>query len=62
MLKITWLGQGGYMLCDGKTSLCIDQYLSDGVFKTSGKERLVSPSFEMQVGREYGIAEIVGAK
>ena len=43
MLKITWLGQGGYMLCDGKTSLCIDPYLSDSVFKNSGKARLVEP-------------------
>ena len=43
MLKITWLGQGGYMLCDGKTSLCIDPYLSNSVFKASGKERLVPP-------------------
>ena len=43
MLKITWLGQGGYMLCDGNTSLCIDPYLSDSVFKNSGKARLVAP-------------------
>ena len=43
MLKITWLGQGGYMLCDGKTSLCIDPYLSDSVFKSSGKARLIAP-------------------
>jgi len=43
MLNITWLGQSGYMLCDGKTSLCIDPYLSDSVFKKSGKARLVAP-------------------
>lgn len=43
MLKITWLGQGGYMLFDGITSLCIDPYLSDSVFKASGKARLVEP-------------------
>ena len=43
MLKITWLGQGGYMLCDEKTSLCIDPYLSDSVFKNSGKVRLIAP-------------------
>ena len=43
MLKITWLGQGGYMLCDGTTALCIDPYLSDSVFKNSGKARLVAP-------------------
>lgn len=46
MLKITWLGQGGYMLCDGSTSLAIDPYLSDSVFKNSGKARLVAPPIE----------------
>lgn len=43
MLKITWLGQGGYMLNDGTTTLCIDPYLSDSVFKSSGKARLEEP-------------------
>lgn len=43
MFKITWLGQNGYMLCDDKTSICIDPYLSDSVFKSSGKARLVEP-------------------
>ena len=43
MFKITWLGQNGYMLCDDKTSICIDPYLSDSVFKNSGKARLVEP-------------------
>ena len=43
MLKITWLGQGGYMLCDEKNTLCIDPYLSDSVFKSSGKARLLPP-------------------
>lgn len=43
MLKITWLGQGGYLFFDGKTTLCVDPYLSDSVFKASGKERLVEP-------------------
>lgn len=43
MLKITWLGQGGYLLFDGKTTLCIDPYLSDSVFKASGKVRLIDP-------------------
>ena len=43
MLNITWLGQGGYMLKDGDFSLCIDPYLSDSVFKSSGKVRLIDP-------------------
>ena len=43
MLKITWLGQGGYMLDDGDLRLCIDPYLSDSVFKASGKVRLIDP-------------------
>ena len=43
MLNITWLGQGGYLLDDGKTTLCIDPYLSDAVFKSSGKVRLIDP-------------------
>lgn len=46
MLKITWLGQGGYMLNDGVTSLCIDPYLSNSVFKKSGKKRLVAPPIQ----------------
>ena len=43
MLKITWLGQGGYMFRDENTSVCIDPYLSDSVFKNSGKARLIEP-------------------
>ena len=43
MLKIIWLGQGGYMLFDGETTLCIDPYLGDSVFKSSGKVRLLAP-------------------
>lgn len=40
-MNITWIGQGGYLLNDGKTELCIDPYLSDVVNRISGYERLV---------------------
>ena len=42
-LHITWLGQGGYLLDDGETRICIDPYLSDAVEKASGKKRLYPP-------------------
>lgn len=42
-LHITWLGQGGYLLDDGDTRICIDPYLSDAVEKVSGKKRLYPP-------------------
>ncbi len=44
-MKIRWIGQGGYIIGDGKTELCIDPYLSDAVEKASGKKRLVAPPF-----------------
>lgn len=39
VLKIRWLGQGGYILEDGETSICIDPYLSDIVNKVAGRAR-----------------------
>lgn len=33
-LTIRWIGQSGYILSDGKNSICIDPYLSDIVRKT----------------------------
>jgi L-ascorbate 6-phosphate lactonase len=39
--SIKWIGQGGYILNDGKTSLCIDPYLSDLIEKRVGKKRLL---------------------
>lgn len=39
-MKIKWLGQGGYILNDGKTEVCIDPYLSDCVKRIAGRERM----------------------
>ncbi len=44
-MKIRWIGQGGYLIGDGKTEICIDPYLSDAVEKASGKKRLVKAPF-----------------
>ena len=43
MTTIQWLGQNGYMLEKDGVKLCIDPYLSDSVFKNSGKKRLTPP-------------------
>jgi len=40
-MKITWLGQSGYILNDGRNEICIDPYLSDIVNKVAGRERMV---------------------
>jgi len=40
-MKITWIGQSGYILSDEKTEICIDPYLSDIVNKVAGRERMV---------------------
>ncbi len=39
MLKIKWLGQAGYILSDGKSTICIDPYLSDVVNRVAGRPR-----------------------
>ncbi len=44
-LSLQWLGQGGYLIKNGNTSVCIDPYFSDCVEKSSGKKRLVRPPF-----------------
>ncbi len=41
MLKITWIGQGGLLLRDGETEICIDPYLSDVVNRVAGRPRMV---------------------
>ncbi|MBR5613995.1 MAG: MBL fold metallo-hydrolase [Clostridia bacterium] len=38
-MYITWLGQSGYILNDGKTEICIDPYLSDAVNRLAGRPR-----------------------
>ncbi len=40
MIKIKWLGQAGYMLTDGVTSVCIDPYLSDSVNRIASRPRV----------------------
>lgn len=45
-MKITWLGQSGYILRDEKTEICIDPYLSDIVNKVAGRERMVACPIE----------------
>ena len=45
MLKIRWIGQGGYILNDGKTEICIDPYLSDVVNRVSKCPRMVEAPF-----------------
>ena len=42
-LKITWIGQGGFLLRDGESEICIDPYLSDVVNRVAGRPRLVEP-------------------
>ncbi|MBE6571390.1 MAG: MBL fold metallo-hydrolase [Ruminococcaceae bacterium] len=40
-LKICWIGQSGYILCDGKHEICIDPYLSDVVDRVAHRGRMV---------------------
>lgn len=47
-MKITWIGQSGYVLTDGKTTICIDPYLSDAVNRVAGRARMVDAPFEPQ--------------
>ncbi len=39
MLTLKWLGQAGYLLSDGETTICIDPYLSDVVNRVAGRAR-----------------------
>ncbi len=45
MLKIKWIGQGGYIFNDGKTQICIDPYLSDVVNRIAQRPRMVEAPF-----------------
>ena len=40
-MNIRWIGQSGYILSDGNTTVCIDPYLSDAVNRVAGRKRLV---------------------
>ncbi|MBP3606049.1 MAG: MBL fold metallo-hydrolase [Clostridia bacterium] len=44
-LRIRWIGQGGYLLSDGETEICIDPYLSDVVNRVAGRARMVEAPF-----------------
>jgi len=44
MLKIKWIGQSGYIVTDGATTICIDPYLSDVVNRVAGRARMVEPA------------------
>ena len=45
-LRITWIGQGGFLLGDGKNEICIDPYLSDVVNRVAGRPRMVEPPID----------------
>lgn len=45
MLKIKWIGQAGYLLFDGVTTICIDPYLSDVVNRVANRPRMITPPF-----------------
>lgn len=45
MLKIKWIGQSGYILTDGNTTICIDPYLSDVVNRVVKRPRMVEAPF-----------------
>lgn len=42
-MKITWLGQSGYLLEDSGTRVFLDPYLSDIVNKVANRPRLIDP-------------------
>ena len=46
MLTMRWIGQGGYLFSDGKTSIAVDPYLSDVVNRVAGRPRMVQPPFQ----------------
>lgn len=45
-MKIRWLGQSGYLLTDGISTLCIDPYLTDSVNRIAGRPRINPPALE----------------
>ena len=45
MLTIRWISQGGYLLCDGRTEICIDPYLSNVVDRVAKRGRMVKAPF-----------------
>jgi L-ascorbate 6-phosphate lactonase len=47
-MKITWLGQSGYLLQDGAVVLCLDPYISDAVERVAGRKRQVTSPIRAQ--------------
>ena len=45
MLKIKWIGQSGYILSGGNTTICIDPYLSDVVNRIAKRPRMIKAPF-----------------
>ncbi len=43
MIKIKWLGQGGYLIDAGGAQVCVDPYLSDSLGKNKGHTRMMEP-------------------
>ena len=44
-MKITWLGQAGFLLEKNGKKILLDPYLSDAVERIAGRERMVAPPF-----------------
>jgi len=44
-MKITWIGQSGYLLDDGKSRILLDPYLSDVVNRVANRPRMVEAPF-----------------
>ena len=44
-MRIRWIGQGGYLLSDGVTTVCIDPYLSNVVDRVAKRGRMVKAPF-----------------
>ena len=44
-MKITWIGQSGYLLQEGETKILIDPYLSDVVNRVANRPRMIAPPF-----------------
>ena len=45
-MKITWIGQSGYLLRSGETTILIDPYLSDAVERVANRPRMVPAVLE----------------
>ena len=54
-LYIRWIGQGGYLLWDGETELCIDPYLSNVVDRVAKRGRMVKAPFAPSALKSNGI-------